>query len=372
MSPPATALTVTLTVEQLWQPAPGGSGTYVAELARALATRPDVELHGLAAREGGPPALALPTSMDVRHSPLPRPVLYEMWARRRRPLRPRPDGPGVVHATTWAVPPRTSPLVVTVHDLAFLRDPEHFTARGNSFFRRALRLVQDEADAVVVPSAVTAADCAEHGLGPDRVTVVPHGVRILPRTADDVAAFRTRHGLERPYVLWCGTLEPRKNLGTLLAAYERLHDQEPDLDLVLVGPAGWGGAAADVARHVERLPEGRVHLLGRLDEADLHSAYAGAEVFCFPSTWEGFGMPVLEAQAHGVPVVTSAGTSMAEVAPTGALLVDPADADALAGALLDAVGRRPELAAAAAANAARFSWERCADEHVAVYRTVAR
>jgi glycosyltransferase involved in cell wall biosynthesis len=385
-------LDVALTVEQLWQPAPGGSGTYVAELARALAQRPDVAVSGVAARRSGEPALVLPAAMPVHHSPLPRVVLYEAWSRVRGRagglLVPGPSGVRargalrdtsrsssgggarrVLHATTWAVPPRTGPLVVTVHDLAFLRDPGHFTARGNAFFRRALDVVRREADVVVVPSAVTAADCVAQGLDPARTRVVHHGVRALPATDADVAAFREARGLLRPYVLWCGTFEPRKNATALLAAYRAMLRDDPGLDLVLVGPAGWGGTADDVARLAADLPPGRAHLLGRLDEPDLHRAYAGARVFAFPSVWEGFGMPVLEAQAHGVPVVTSAGTSMAEIGGDGALLVDPHDTDALAEALLRAAGKEHDtLAVAARANAARYTWEASAQGHVAAYR----
>jgi len=361
-------LSVAMTVEQLWQSTPGGSGTYIAELARALAERPDVTLSGIAARRSGPAARPLPAGMNVHHSPLPRAALYETWSR----LRQRPGARGrsdVLHATTWAIPRRTAPLAVTVHDLAFLRDPTHFTSRGNTFFRRALAIVRYEADVVVVPSTITAADCAAEGIEAARIRVIHHGVRAPTVTATEEQRFRDARGLIRPYVLWCGTLEPRKNLATLLDAYRALLADAPDLDLVLVGPAGWGSAAADVAARVEQLPSGRAHLLGQLGEVDLHRAYAGARVFCFPSTWEGFGMPVLEAMAHGVPVVTSAGTSMEEISPQGAILVDPLSADEVAAGLLAAVGpRHDELSAGARANAARFTWERAAQLHVEAYR----
>ncbi len=365
-------LSVAMTVEQLWQSTPGGSGTYIAELARALMTRTDISLTGLAARQSGTPTLPLPSTMTVRHSPLPRPALYELWSRnrRRRTTSTRSGGrPDVLHATTWAIPPHVAPLVVTIHDVAFLRDPGHFTPRGNAFFRRALQLARDEAEIVVVPSAVTATDCVSQGIDEARIRVIHHGVRAPVVSALESQQFRDTHGLHRPYVMWCGTLEPRKNLSTLLDAYGALLDEAPDLDLVLVGPAGWGGSADEVESRVRRLPAGRAHLLGRLDLPDLHRAYAGARAFCFPSTWEGFGMPALEAMAHGVPVVTSAGTSMAEISPEGAILVDPASADEIAAGLTAAAGsRHDELAAAAANNAARFTWERSARLHVEAYR----
>ncbi|WP_448061617.1 glycosyltransferase family 4 protein [Cellulomonas hominis] len=369
---PASPLGVVMTTEQLWQPVPGGSGTYVRELAAALLARPDVRLTGLGARHESPPdpSWSLPAGLPQVSSRLPRPVLYEAWNRLRRPRVPAvPGGTDVVHATTWAVPPRSAPLVVTVHDLAFLRAPEHFTARGAAFFRRALDVVRAEADVVVVVSRTTRDDCLAAGIAPERLHVVPHGVRVPTVTASDAAAFRRRSGLTRPYLFWCGTVEPRKNLATLLRAYAEVADQVPDLDLVLAGPAGWAGAPADLTRALDALPAARVHHLGNLSWADLHAAYAGARVFCFPSTWEGFGMPVLEAMAHGVPVVTSRGTALAEVGGPAALLADPTDVAGIAAAVLEAAGpRHDELAVAARAQAATFTWERCAERTVEAYR----
>lgn len=372
--PDAAVLEVAMTVEQLWQPTPGGSGTYIVELTRALTQRPDVRVTGLTAahhRVVGSD-VGLPERLTLERAPLPRRALYELWSRARSPLvapsaARRAD---LVHATTWAVPPTRGPLVVTVHDLAFLHQPEHFTARGNAFFRRALAVVRDEADVVVTPSASTARDCEAYGIEASRLRVVPHGVRVPAVSAADVAAFRSRHGLRRPYVLWCGTLEPRKNVATLLEAFAEVASRSPDLDLALVGPTGWGGVADDVRRRAGRLPAERVHLLGRLSEAELHRAYAGARAFCFPSVREGFGMPVLEALAHGVPVVTSQDTAMAEVVdPDVALLVDPRSADDVAQGLLAAAGERREaLARGAADHARRFTWERSAELHAAAYR----
>jgi glycosyltransferase involved in cell wall biosynthesis len=361
-------LDLTMTVEQLWQPVPGGSGTYIRELSAALARRDDVRLTGVRARaDDDSDRRGLPPSMALRSSRLPRPVLYEAWTRLRRPAIRGPR-PTVLHATTWAVPPRTAPLTVTVHDLAFRRSPEHFTPRGVAFFERALEITRREASAVVVPSAATRDDCIAAGLAPERIHVVPHGVTALPVTDAQVADFRARHRLARPFVLWCGAIEPRKNLSVLLEAFGRLVG-DTDLDLVLVGPAGWGGAAADLRARRAALPADRVHVLGAVNWAELHTAYAAARAFCFPSLWEGFGMPVLEAEAHGVPVVTSRGTSMAEVSGDGAVLIDARDPDDVAAGLREATGaRHAELSASAAANAVGYTWERSAALHMAAYR----
>jgi glycosyltransferase involved in cell wall biosynthesis len=365
---------VALTVEQLWQPVPGGSGSYIRELVAALPGA-GVRPVGVAARHPDDDDAGL--GVPVVRSALPRRALYESWSRLRRP---RADGRGgatgaqVVHATTWAVPGHRAPLVVTVHDLAFLRDPGHFTARGNAFFRRALDLTRSEAARVVVPSTATRDDCVAAGIDAGRVDVVPHGVRALPVTADDRAGWRRRHGVHRPYLLWCGTLEPRKNLPGLVEAYARAAAAEPGFpDLVLVGPTGWGDTAQAVDRALAALPTGTVHLLGRLPEQDLQTAYAGAAAFAFPSLWEGFGMPVLEAMAHGVPVVTSAGSSMAEFTGEAGVLADPTDPDALAAALVDVVsGDRDRRSAAALRTAASMTWATAARAHADSYRAAAR
>nr|WP_297424209.1 glycosyltransferase family 1 protein [uncultured Actinotalea sp.] len=361
----AEPLRVALTVEQCWQPVPGGSGTYVVELGRELGLLPDVRVRGLAARHDGPPPADWTLDFPVDHAPLPRTALYEAWNRLRLPRAEHVLGDvDLVHAATWAVPPTRRPLVVTVHDLAFLDDPSHFTRRGNAFFRSSLARVVREAAAVIAPSRATADACLAVGLDARRTHVVPHGARVPAVTTDDVARFSARYGLDRPYVLWCGTLEPRKNLPTLLAAYERSGLHDDGTDLVLVGPQGWGdGAPASWGAGVRHL--------GPLSRPDLHAAYAGARAFAFPSVREGFGLPVLEAMTHAVPVVTGAGTACAEVAGDAALLVPVLDVDAWATALRAATGAaHDELTAASRERSRAFSWATAARQTLDVYRSV--
>lgn len=363
---------VAMVVEQLWQPVPGGSGTYIVELARMLKER-GVRLAGLAARHNPsatPADLGLPP-MPVRFSRLPRTALYESWNWLRVP-RAEAVLPGaqVVHATTWAIPGTRLPLAVTVHDVAFLRSPEHFTRRGNAYFHRALERTRHEADAIIVPSRATADDCIHAGLDGTRIHVIPHGVRPLPVTDAQVTAFRNAHGLTREYVLWTGTREPRKNLPVLLRAFALFAADHPDLDLVLVGPAGWGDDAEERALAAE-LPE-RIHVLGRLSSDDLAAAYRGARAFVFPSIWEGFGLPVLEAMAYGTPVVTSRGTCMEEVCGDTGLLADADAPEQIAAQLAVATGEaHDDLAAAGRERARAFTWEECAAAHTHVYSSLA-
>ena len=362
-----------MVVEQLFQRVPGGSGTYIVELARALREQ-GTPVVGLCASHGRQSLTVnddLSSLLALRQFPLPRTALYEAWNWLGRPRAESvvPEAE-VVHATTWAVPATRLPLAVTVHDLAFLRSPDHFTRRGNSYFRRCLQRVVAEADRVIVPSRATADDCLAAGIPAHRVEVVPHGVRTRPVLPEQVQAFRTAHGLHRGYVLWTGTREPRKNLGGLLRAFSLFATRHSDIDLVLVGPVGWGQDGGDPL--IPPSLKDRVHVLGRLSDEDLAAAYRGARAFCFPSHWEGFGLPVLEAMAYGTPVVTSRGTCMEEVCGPAGLLAAPDDAEAIASRLGVAVGpEHDELAAAGLERAATFTWARCAQEHVEVFRSLA-
>ena len=260
--------------------------------------------------------------------------------------------------------------MVTVHDLAFLRNPEHFTKRGNSYFRKSLQRTIKEAQAVIVPSQATADDCYEAGIDSERVHVIPHGVSVQEVSASQIDLFRTAYGLSRPYVLWTGTREPRKNLPGLLHAFSRIAGEFPQLDLVLVGPSGWGDDAVE-RQLIQAIGTSRVHVLGHLAQDTLQQAYAGARAFVFPSYWEGFGLPVLEAMAHSVPVVTSLGTSTAEVAGDCGILVEPSDPDQIAAGLRRVLGREHDhFALAGYERAQTMTWKACAKAHLRVYQQV--
>ena len=355
---------VALTLEQCWGSVPGGTATSALALAAAL-TELGVDVVGVAARHANAPAAPYAPSVPVAHLPLPRLALYESWQRLRRPAVQRATGAvDVVHGTTMAVPPKSAPLVLTIHDLAFLADPTHFTRRGIGFFTRGLALALRDADLVLVPSDSVQIDCLAAGFAPGRLRVVPHGVSSRLATADDVARVRTAYGLSGPYVLWTGTREPRKNLAGLLRAFRAV---EADVDLVVVGPEGWG---EDLGPLLQSTP--RVRVTGFVPDADRDALYAGAEVFAFPSLREGFGLPVLEAMAQGTPVVTSAGTAMAEFAVGS--LVDPTDSTALAAALDEVLADDPARATLgdqARAKALTMTWPRAAQATLEAYESVA-
>jgi glycosyltransferase involved in cell wall biosynthesis len=356
---------VALTVEQCWHEVPGGTATSILGLARALRAVPDLDLVGVAARHGEPPAAPFVPPIPVRHLPLPRLALYEAWhgpGRLRWPPVERATGPvDVVHATAVAIPPSPrAPLVVTIHDLAFLAEPSAFTRHGLRFFRRGTALARRHAALVLVPSEATADECRSAGFDPDRIRVVPWGHDPEPVTPDDVAAARARHGLPERYGLFVGTLEPRKNLRRLVRAWARTGT---DVPLVVAGPAGWGDQDLD--------PGGATLLpIGFVEPRERDVLYAGAAVVAYPSLREGFGLPVLEAMAQGAPVVTSKGTATAEVAGDAGVLVDPLDVGSIADGIAAVLADPGDLPARGRARAATYTWAAAAERTVDAYREV--
>lgn len=357
---------VAYTLEQLWHRVPGGTGTAALRVADALGRLDDVVVCGVAGRHRSLPPSPWTPSIPVQLLPLAAPLLYDAWLWTGRPrvesVLPDVD---VVHATT-AIPCATRrPLVVTVHDLAWRHDPSQFTRRGVHIFTRSLEVTRRRADLVLCSSQATRDDCAEAGLDPDRLRVVPLGVEQVPVTHHDVQRVRDRYRLPDEYLLFVGTVEPRKNLGRLAAALARVADAPP---LVVAGAAGWGDAPT--ARDPSA-SGGGIAFVGFVDEADKAALYAGAAALCYPSEREGFGLPVLEAMAQGTPVLTSRGTSTEEVAGGAAVLVDPFDVDDISRGIVDVLARRGELSVAGRARAAAMTWDRTAQATLDAYRELA-
>ncbi len=317
---------VAVTVEQFWHPVPGGTARATHKTVRALQRAGDIDLVGIAARHDDNAGHSHDLTIPVCHSRLPRPLLYESWLWLRRPGIERLSGEVDVVWASAMVPPPVSPaaLVTTVHDLDFLDHPEWLTARGRGFFPRAYAAARQRSDLVVCPSRTVADRVARSGVQADRIRVVPWGVSSVPVAAEEIDEVRAHYQLPGTFVLWVGTVEPRKNVSGLVAALERV-----DAPLAVVGPGGWN---TDVALLLAPLGD-RAHHLGPVPERDLHRLYAAASVFVLPSHAEGFGLPVLEAMAQGTPVVTSAGTATEEAAAGAALLVDPTDPASIAEAL---------------------------------------
>ncbi|HVL82455.1 MAG TPA: glycosyltransferase family 1 protein [Actinomycetota bacterium] len=364
---------VTMFVEQLMQPIPGGIGTYVRAMLRHLPPQ-EVEVEPVVAfhRERDLFEAGLPHARRLRSG---RRVLYGRWERGRG------GGVGgtgrVVHAPSLAIPRRDRrPLVVTVHDVLFREFPEAFPPRGVRFHEAMLGRLHD-ADVVIAPSRATAVALAGLDEPHPDVRVIPMGTAYTAPPPEVVEEVLARLEVQRPYVLWSGTVEPRKNpegvVRGFVAALDSGVPAADDLNLYLVGPPGWW--SGDIAEMLsDRKLAERVRRLGDQPPLVRQALLAGAEAFVFPSLAEGFGLPVVEAMACGCPVVTSNRSSLPEVAGSAALLCDPDDPNSIGEALATLL-RDPDLAAdlrrLGLRRAANFTWERTARLTAAVYRDLA-
>jgi glycosyltransferase involved in cell wall biosynthesis len=299
--------------------------------------------------------------------------LARLWHRARLPIPVEVfTGPlDLFYSPDFVLPPtlpRTQTLL-TVHDLSFLYHPDHFVPKLVRYLSQVVPRSVARADRVLAVSQATRADLiAQLGTPPEKVEVLYNGVerRFQPEPEPgERARLRARYGLgDRPYILSVGTLQPRKNHTGLIRAFSHL---ETDALLAIAGGKGW--LYEQALAEAEKDPR-RVRFLGFVDDADLPALYRGAKLFAFPSFYEGFGLPVLEAMACGVPVVCSNTSSLPEVAGDAALLVDPNDEDALAAAIqraLEDEDLRQKMVARGLAQAARFTWERAAHQLFAIF-----
>jgi glycosyltransferase involved in cell wall biosynthesis len=303
-------------------------------------------------------------------------LAQKSWQTLGAPAFDRFSGPAdLFHFPNFILPPlRRGRAVVTVHDLSFLRHPEFAEARNEAFLRHRIRDTAARADCILTDSQFSADEIRELLAVPaDRVAAVHLGVSPdfqRPPPAD-VARHTRAFGLERPYLLTVGTIEPRKNLIHLVDTFERLNHY--DGDLVLAGRLGW--KYESILERIRRSPRAnRIRLLHEVDDAALPALYAGADAFLIASHYEGFGFPPLEAMACGTPVISSTGGSLAEVLGDGAILLDSFDFDRWTHAiqhLLASSDDRRALVARGHARVARYTWPETARRTLAVYEAVA-
>lgn len=283
----------------------------------------------------------------------------------------------LLHGMAFATPVAAAcPTVVTVHDLSFLRFPEAFRRANRAYLSAFTKLSVRQATRVIVGAESTRRDVIElAGARPERVVTVPYGVTdaFAPAPAEAAAEFRRRKGLPEQFILFLGTLEPRKNIGRLIEAYALLRERElPNRapKLVIAGGKGW--FYENLFARVTALGLGEdVLFTGYVSSDELVWWYRAALMFVFPSRFEGFGLPVLEALACGAPTITSNVSSLPEVAGDAALLVNPEDTEGLVSAMMRLL-HEPELRAALSQagpqQAKQFPWSRTAAETAAVYR----
>lgn len=346
-----------------------GIGVYVANLVRELADRRDVSVHAAAFTVRDRGALReLPPTVRVARRPVPARLLHRAWMRgdvpRAAAVMGRAD---VVHGTNFVLPPpgRASG-VITVHDLAFVRHPD-WVARASLDYRVLVPRAIAAAGAVIVPTRAVAEELQdEYRVPSERIRAIPLGVdprwreaRTLPRPA----------GVPADYLVAVGTLEPRKGLDVLMDAYRLLLADDVDTPpLMLVGPRGWG---EELDRRA--LPRDRVLLTGYLDDASVRALVGHARLLVFPSRYEGFGLPPIEALAAGTPVVASDIAAVREVVGGHVELAAPGDPVALAESLRRSLRSQLDAnrVAAARAHVARYTWSACAAATAAVYAAAA-
>jgi len=304
--------------------------------------------------------------VDVPISPF---SLRQQWS---LPRRLRQLGASVYHSPFYLMPLRPGVAsVVTIHDLIPLCRADALPPLQRSLFRLAIRQAVRAARQVIAVSDATARDLARvFRLPAERVTVIAEAPDpcFRPQPAEAVAAVRRHFGLPEPYALYFGSNKPHKNLVRLVEAWARVRPDRPCL--VIAGL--WDGRYPDAQRRAHALGLGTaVRFLGPVDEGSVPALYSGATLFVFPSVYEGFGLPVLEAMASGVPVACAHGSSLTEVTGDAAVLFDPSDVDAIAHAIQDILSdarRRGEFAQRGLARAAQFSWEAAARFTLATYR----
>jgi glycosyltransferase involved in cell wall biosynthesis len=323
------------------------------------------------------PKEATGLTLALSRLPTQKPLIRIFWEQFIQPLALLRRGVDLLHALAFVAPVAAAcPHVVTIYDLSFLRYPELFRPFNRWYLRRFTAHSARRARAVITISESTRRDVINFlGVPPERVQTVYCGVdaAFRPLPAPEVAAFKARRHLPESFVLFLGTLEPRKNVDGLIRAYARWREHDPKAPpLVVAGGKGW--YYDQIFERVERLNlAGSVHFPGYIPQEQLPWWYNAATLFVYPSHFEGFGLPVLEAMACGVPVITSAASSLPEVAGHDdiARMVDPQDIEALAetmAEIMDQADLRAGMSQKGLAQAAKFSWAKAAQETVGIYR----
>ncbi|WP_352429513.1 glycosyltransferase family 1 protein [Thermoflexus sp.] len=356
-----------------------GLGRYAAELVAALIPllpgRLAVFYHDAPRADRFPPLDRLPArSTRLRAKPWRLSVLLADLL--RRPMDAVIGPAALFHATDHLLPPlRAIPSVFTLHDLIFRLYPETHMPLNRWFLTWMMPRFLRRADRIIAVSECTRRDLLRwYRVPEERVVVIHEGVheRFRPAPPEAVAAVRYRYHLPQTFILYVGTIEPRKNLPTLFAAYRALLARWPDLGLVIAGKIGWRTEGTFRALRALGL-EGRVRFLGYVPEADLPALYSAAALFAFPSLYEGFGLPPLEAMACGTPVVVADAAALPEIVGEAGLRVPPQAPEAWAAALeavLSDGALQARLRDAGLRRATRFRWSEAARQTAAVYEQV--
>ena len=350
-----------------------GDSTYWRGLIEALA-RLDVEIILYLDARLPEPEIAVSKSIPVRilHAPWGR-----VWSAWTFPRALKEDGVQVAHVQ-YTIPPRMPcPTVTTIHDVSFKRFPEFFKLKDRLILDHAVKRASKKAAWIIVPSEHARNELIQlYRIDPGKIAVTYEGVdqQYQPMDRGAARASVEKYGISSPFILTLGVIQPRKNLGRLLEGFARLKGNlESGHKLVIVGKQGW--LEADLRRRIDKLDLANdVILTGYVPYEDLPVLYNAAEVFVYPSVYEGFGLPPLEAMACGTPAITGNQSSLPEVVGEAGLMVDPYDPDAFADAMarvLSSESLRAEMSARGLDQAKKFSWDKMAQETLEIYRAVA-
>lgn len=365
----------------------GGIGRYTRELVQALATVDEKNSYRLFSAKP-PTQLPVPeplpqtTNFDHQPAPLDERWLYRLWYRLRLPLPVQwvTGQLDLFHSPDFVLPPVNGriPTLLTVHDLSFVHFPQVFPERLVNYLNQVVPWSIGRATHILADSAATRQDLLTiWRVPPEKVTVLYSGVHERFRPVEDggmITAVRQKYRLhDWPYILSVGTLQPRKNYQMLIRAFAPLADKVPH-HLVISGGKGW--LYDEMLAEVERKGlTGRVHFIGFADDADLPTLYSEADLLAFPSLYEGFGLPLLEAMGCGTAVLTANSSSLPEVAGNAAQQLPPQDEAAWTAALYNLLlddDLRRHLVQAGFAQARRFTWQASAQELLKIYQQLVR
>jgi glycosyltransferase involved in cell wall biosynthesis len=361
----------------------GGIGRYTREIIQALAkvdSENEYHLYSAKRPKETPIPDPLPTgpNFSYHEAPLSERWLYRIWYRLNLPIPVQwiTGSLDLLHSPDFVLPPLRDniPSLLTIHDLSFVHFPETFTDSLVSYLNNVVPRSIEAASHILADSESTKNDLlAIWGVAPEKISVLYSGVNSLfrPVTDDHVQeTTRQKYGIgDKPYLLTVGTVQPRKNYQLLVRAFKTI-SQSHSHNLVVVGAMGW--LHEQLLEEIEKQGlSNRVVLTGFVDDSDLPSLYSGATLFLFPSLYEGFGLPILEAMACGVPVIASNVSSLPEVAGEAAVLLSPIDevgwADKMHQLLADA-SLRTRLVAAGFIQAQEFTWKNSAAQLLAIYK----
>lgn len=348
-----------------------GTERYSRQIIEAMIAAGHDHRYLLYLNQQGPLDLTLPST--ARQRPIPFPRLWTHFRLSAEILRKPVDALFIPAHVVPPVHPRAT--VVTIHDLGYLYEPDAHTTWSRLYLDWSTRWSVAMARRIIAISGATRDDLVHHyGAAPEKIRVIPHGIddRFHPLPEDLVVREVGRLGLTRPYILFVGTIQPRKNVARLIAAFDILAGDNPDLELVLAGKRGWLAERIDAAIRSSRYQD-RIRITGHVPDAILPALYNGARVVVLPSLHEGFGLPTLEAMASGTPVVVSNRGALPGITGDAALIVDPLNPQAIAAGLVAALDptTRTRRIEAGLRHAAQFRWETAGQQTLEVIEEAA-